>query len=1539
MASSRKDHYSPSRKESSSLRRRDTSIESRRWNGSKPESPSQKAICNSRISLSRSYDSSDGIRRIMQARSESPSWRRGAVSPFPSSFSRKDQESSRNQTILDDAAWMSERIRNLQKSGLLSYPSLSKLRDPSHVLSSVFMDNVECSEIPYVCSNSNTQSSIPSLNQKADACVDEPLSAFRLSEVTLSEEDLLADISSTRTPTPVDLRYGQTSEKTTDPFQFNFFSNSLTSENSDAAQHGLEGSSNDSPLINTIRSDLLQRLEALQYRAQLAAKSFHDDNEDTCDDSMNGNILHCNKTFLPENQNLTALCQYNYAISESINVHNVPQVNTGQKVLKDTASSASWITNPNEDFQAWPDRSDLLHSSKKPIRPEYYLPLSKEEEPNLKGRDTSFPVSKVTRRSKLRDKDLIELAINETSAISQFRTEDINSGRLLNNQTRPDEGRGYRRSLGSQRCSSNMRSKMSRTTTSYNGRPSPKCCSSADTASLQGSTCTNVLNVEQEDKSYGIHGSVTEQDGQIRNMTDCDEVSWISEENVEGFLRSCNLLVGDIDIPNASEENHKLNTSFTSSKLSSSIVHDKGSPKVRNDNMNLSYSVNEAILSGCLEKENNGCRDNTFRDLNTNLEGNLKRESLKFSNPDTDNETSTGHDLLQASCVAQADQKLQHVSSPKSDLVTCESGREKQQKSKDNTIMDQSQFGEVSSCTMMDCNGSDRLAVEQKTDAPERQQQMCNSEFSSPFYSENLCKMVDDRSMSVTVNMTSPEIYLSENHYSPPSNKKCKKVSNSQFLLRDSSHIGHKIFARITRSLSFEEKGKNELESGLKENTYNSHSEPRSTSFSHYWIPVGNNSQDVTELLGTVKSTSHKEDECSLSDHNLLECSQSFEIQDSGMTQNVKPKQVPISAGKFGLLGIDETDQTSTFASELIEIMLDNKVKTCKEQEQIQVDNLSEMTHAQLENSLTCEALEDSNIWGQLNGLITVKTCVVPETHSEWVDCKTITTEKDYRSQVPSQCNDPEAKSSTDRELTLVKDYASEVSTKCEHTNLILKEEMKQSVISNVSCSPDIHASPSGKSKIAARSLLSVYKNPLWHDEGNVDHETDHILEGEAFPDYTYADGNVVDLNLDNNQFNFSRRFKDNIWDTYEGMGAFIDQIPTSPLLDNSRMVNSEGDAIGSTHAGDLNSLHHLECMVSAELNNGGKEYLAVVNESELVNDGQMFKDLLTSELFGIDGNEKQSASGQAIVHRLLESKDVNVGNMVDSNNNGFSASSSTVIPSEGCSQLKEASPPDTICTAHAAREVDCLECYTTVQAIMSSHNELVVIKDQDVGSITKESRKKEPSFETRLMLSSRPKKDGLQSEELETTGEVMQINFANLQDVQKDAHCLNISDNVIKVNGSPNIVNVPSNDEEAGEEVKRVTFVYSDTTKHMPNNVGTASLLPIDLSTVSTLSFSPFGMELSLSEELKKKEQKQPVRLEKCQEDQSYLKTIGEKVEILEAEINKFKRENRKLRNMMKFMIRKMKQLQQGFRGKRRRAISKGCITCIYSFQAQRRK
>lgn len=103
---------------------------------------------NTRKGLSRSYDSPEGIRRMSQvpAKKASSSFYRAASPPSCASSSKQHSSASgRNQTILDDAAWMSERLLNLQRTGFLRYPSISKLLEPGNL---VFSHHLSSASIP-----------------------------------------------------------------------------------------------------------------------------------------------------------------------------------------------------------------------------------------------------------------------------------------------------------------------------------------------------------------------------------------------------------------------------------------------------------------------------------------------------------------------------------------------------------------------------------------------------------------------------------------------------------------------------------------------------------------------------------------------------------------------------------------------------------------------------------------------------------------------------------------------------------------------------------------------------------------------------------------------------------------------------------------------------------------------------------------------------------------------------------------------------------------------------------------------------------------------------------------------------------------------------------------------------------------------------------------------------------------------------------------------------------------------------------------------
>ncbi|MCO5575410.1 hypothetical protein L7F22_029211 [Adiantum nelumboides] len=529
---------------------------------SKPGFYPQRPPHSTRQSLSRSYDSPEEIHRLSQVstnKSGSPVLRRSASPPASSAVQKHNNASSgRNQTVLDDAVWMNERIQNLQKTGIFRYPSMTKLRKSAHISSSgqyLSTASVEDYEERSCFSSSPIHSSNSLQIKTAITLADEPLSAFRLSEVTLGDEDLLTDFNSTCNSTPVSLQSGHMFNRTAgDYYQGTFCLHNMQQIDSDTQHEDLESSSKHS-LLN-IRGDLLHRLEALQHRADLAEMASHSnkiDFDQSFKDPWHG---HVDSPSSINSQNV--MSQQSGVLSAAASpTHSIFESSSWQREGQEKSSDSTFW--PHKEVETQPDVSHLMYSSSRVIRPEYYLPLSKEE---LAHKDVAVCLSSSSneRKSSLKDENLKRCALQRSSALCQHRSEDIRPGKCSTSHKQIHPTRKSRRSL-ERSMDSVYRSVPVRGATSVPGFSLSEPCSTAaregssiKSKSTQSSFCAGYkkyTNLKQEDKSLVFSKEVY---GQIQNKLDSaadGEVSWISEENVESFLHSRCLVVDHVDVMNA----------------------------------------------------------------------------------------------------------------------------------------------------------------------------------------------------------------------------------------------------------------------------------------------------------------------------------------------------------------------------------------------------------------------------------------------------------------------------------------------------------------------------------------------------------------------------------------------------------------------------------------------------------------------------------------------------------------------------------------------------------------------------------------------------------------------------------------------------------------------------------------------------------------------------------------------------------------------------------------------------------------------------
>lgn len=564
---------------------------------------------------------------------------------------------SRNQTILDDAAWMSEKLYNLQKTGFLRYPAVSKLRDSGEVRSSLdsLPVNLESDE-EMSCLSSASASNFDQVfgatlrHSQTDATrTDEPLSAFRLSEVTLSEEDLLTEISSptelsTSKSTPVSVQscrnLGQRASEIlqrTSPAPSNgnnlhdyahesniSYSASLDQPNSPASSEYT--SSNGSNLFRERRGDLVLRLEALQYRAELAAK------EGNCQfggalpnwESQYANLWNEQASEVGHDSLLSVqkpgtFVKQSDAAAAGLPTHSNLRIESVSwpEQLETSIDSTCWLKSVNDEVEEEPCLSPLFHSSTRTIRPEYYLPLSREEEPVFEDAYHIFPSPQEGPRAEREDSIKRLIPQGALSPLRQhpnfrLRQEEIKSsrpGRVRNHKQVSPVLPKSRRSLESSMDSLYGAVKGSCASSPPLIRPSSPVASpdaARRTVLKEPRTSRSPIPVRQVQennnsvtKSLDLKASAMGMSCQIGKIKDDlktkveydGESSWISEENVEGFLSSRSFVVDEIDaLSSTNEQPHPV--------LNAKLIHSSAETSTSLSNEKTSKDESFEVLQG-----------------------------------------------------------------------------------------------------------------------------------------------------------------------------------------------------------------------------------------------------------------------------------------------------------------------------------------------------------------------------------------------------------------------------------------------------------------------------------------------------------------------------------------------------------------------------------------------------------------------------------------------------------------------------------------------------------------------------------------------------------------------------------------------------------------------------------------------------------------------------------------------------------------------------------------------------------------------------
>ncbi|MCO5569041.1 hypothetical protein L7F22_022747 [Adiantum nelumboides] len=1615
----RSDSQAMSRKTGNSPRRLGATVASS-CSTSKPGFYPQRPPHSTRQSLSRSYDSPEEIHRLSQVSTKklgSPVLRRSASPPATSAVRKHNNASSgRNQTVLDDAVWMNERTQNLQKTGIFQYPSMSKLRNSAHISSSgqyLSAASVEDYEERSCFSSSPIHSSNSLQSKTAVTLADEPLSAFRLSEVTLGDEDLLTDFNSTCNSTPVSQQSGHMFDRTAgDYYQGTFCLYNRQQIDSGTQHKNLEASSKHS-LLN-IRGDLLHRLEALQHRAELAEKASHPnkiDFDQTSKDPWHGHVYQDSLSLI-HSQNV--MSQQSGVLSAAASpTHSTFESSSWQREGQEKSSDSTFW--PHKEVETQPDVSHLMYSSSRVIRPEYYLPLSKEE-PAHKDMAVCLSSSRSERKSSLKDENLKRCALQRSSALCQHRSEDIRPGKCSISHKQIHPTRKSRRSL-ERSMDSVYRSVPARGATSVPGFSlSEPCSTAARTAaregcsikskSCQSSFCAGYkkyTNLKQEDKSLVFSKEVY---GQIQNKlnsaADYDgEFSWISEENVESFLRSRCLVVDHVDVMNAPPQFSDTNGDTITDATVSLLV---GKNCVQSTDTKLhcyeqSLSSPSASRNECSQVRLTECNKANMEESSTFDK--CQELSYVSEGSSTINSQTSSHSLDFLAYSHSSLPKLYDTQNllhkPEGQVCHTEEGMLPDTDSLlccktilDNEHTNESQAyagtmeqpyieGKHVSCTAPCCKGH-KGASETQIATLETQQQMQITKLARPFCLErsrlgNSTTSITKEFSLVNASMPSPEIHLMERQHWPVVAKMCEKASLSQGLSErvtlplDSEHRNS---TKIARSLSFHDKGTCKIEAN--QSTCDDLSELKSTSFSHYWIRNNAYPLDVSELLNSVTKVCRKPGEANTG--KIVQGSKLPETSSS--MEQVLLKEVP------GIVGMDK-EHGGSFTT------LWSPSKSCKSASEIKT---GEVIATELKSSQQCCPLQFmDNSAGTVSRLqddfmvdkvVKDEDCrqqllvskVVPKDagNSKCFDMiilqETLSKGKDVGTGVCSsyKCEPKQVEGEKHEDLKFPEQHVSKTSSSY-HSNLLFLECSKDSSKLEIPCSPCLQDSETLLSEQVMKtpSILSVYKNPLWLDENSTDFENRHTLQDEEFLDLMYCSKRSKGF-LDSDKSRLSsERFENKTWDTYEGMGAFISS-PDSPYgIIREKVSEAKDKFLNLVHCSDLDSLWDVQSQIKKKLRDSSTEVendKAAVCRTRVLESRLASKDLMSCILSGFNPQDKGTASDQADQQQLLTShpqvtlkpdltshivptsSPVKLLSIADDNYNSLCLSSAPLLCSEQCEQLMDTLTTNTNVSSHGAKTSLSLVNCSSKQVLLADSSCLISENAmiQDVALLACKTREHQ-------LLYSAPSTD--------ITDET--VNCDRKEERSSQEHCASTkarggssisvvehlhppdselsSVNATNKNLSSKDPIILSNDEmQANEQVKRVTFVYPSSKEPLHTNANAAFPdMPLDSS--STWVLSMFSSATEGQGNLKKGEQKQLLKQDKSQKNHTELNRLGEKVESLEEEIDKFKQENKKLQNLVKCMVRKMKQLQQGFRGKKTRGASRGFMTCLCLVRVQRRR
>lgn len=1606
------------------------------------------------------------------AKKASSSLRR-AASPPACSSSRKQHisGSGRNQTILNDAAWMSERIHSLQKTGFLRYPSICKLRDPGeispslHSLSASNKDDEETSCSSPGCFN---QSSTSRRSQTVMNQTDEPLSAFRLSEVTLSEEDLLTDISpsrefSTCNSTPVLMQ----SSRNFDQVESEFYQGTPLSKNVGKDYQKYMQASNESPNGNAnhphsaasseftssnMQGDLLLRLEALQHRAELAAKGGNS-NSNASQDNQNSKLfwsrqgLHWDQDIPSSIKKQSAFTQQSNVASSASPTHSSLSIESVSwpEEPEIPLDSTCWLKAINE-AKAEPSASHLILSSSRSIRPEYYLPLSREEDPVFEAGCNLFSSPKAGKRTELRNDNIRRLALGTC----QRRSEQVGPGKSINSHKQTSLARKSKRFLESSMDSVNGYGsvKARGKAASLSPKTSPGVARRAlptETRPSQNHLCVEYKGIahpvhEQSksiNQSFEMKASASEMDGQKRNSVENrfeydGESSWISEENVEGFLCSRSFTLDEADGLSTSNEWSSpvldTNLSHCAAKTSSfSTERHSRNKSIKESQMKdfgkglfSSSHTQSACLNGEAVKHSNEsmagiCMFDRCKEMPLPSQGGstvtsqtdthlqlLKEGSLadsyqpaNISHHPVCQITHSADESLNNNSIACCKDTLNNEGSLK------ESQHDAGAKEHISRKGDSSSWSAISPKTLNrgieeSVGNNITLQVEKKLESTYIGQ--CHS----ARYSLHSSIPLVSESGPLSLNALSSPADLVEDRYWPgvadryENATHISKMHSQNLLQRRSSEL--KVFARIVRSLSFSEQGNSGLKSSSKLQTSRDISESKSTGFTHYWIPntaysvnssdLGYNggksnpqnsveiqqttAQITKELLQEIPSQNGRGD----TNRNPEGNEASLILLDNAYLNIEQLAEEPHGMGHTVLLSYSTKGESDA--------PLDNDCKA-----PLSSENFSQQGHdLQLDRPIEtqCEVQDDSSIKKVQEDINSAQQaiCRGPTGGKLELDDKGCHQQSlESFTTVESLCTktlqvEPEE---TRPELIFEKLALSEQHTGIpsfanQNNRLMIEGVNKGEMILKFPCTSGPEngrkcETPCGNGETPS-SLLSIYKNPLWRDEVNVDFENGHGSQSQEFLDHSYSDeGNFLDS--DKKRISFSKRSLGEVWDTYEGMGGFIiSSVPNSPscttkqaseanhipvgfdILINSSESNGfvldsvwdvEGSAkklrkIGEEVNEDLGffTQQRLSCYNQADLRQQSAQSLDTI-ELQTTNHGA--SSLTPVNVKDIERNltiESGILSDGASVPDGLDdcSREHSIGP------HGSCSHSTRIINSNVTNQdaalLENESTINEFCLNSepkcntGEKKMPLTEMACIIDAAKAGRDALDKV-DRNGSKIRSELtvQNSGASINIETISASQCADRKLQSDPLceqynkECTQPLRHKHFAKA-DAPEENH--STKDTVMLSNDAT----------EADEEVKQVTFIYSDSKEPQKDLKAVEASLPeVPLDLLSTWILSFFTHASKGGGNFKRKEQKQRLIQDKKREDQEELKRIGKKVQALEEEIDRFKQENRRLQSLVKCMIRKMKQLQQGLRGRKRNGSSRGFMTCIYSVRVKR--